>query len=68
MWWDLVACGAAAPAAFIMLLIADYVLHHAFLIFVPWCLFILYLGFIEPHFGVGVGLALWVMLARQMRN
>jgi hypothetical protein len=66
--WDLLGCGAATVAAFIMLLISDYVLHHAFLIFIPWCLFILYLGFVEPHFGVGMGLALWVILVGQMRG
>ena len=68
LWWDLVGCGAATLAAFIMLLISDYVFHHAFLIFIPWCLFILYLGFVEPHFGVGMGLALWVILVGQMRG
>ncbi len=68
LWGDLLGCGAATLAAFIMLLISDYVFHHAFLIFIPWCLFILYLGFVEPHFGVGMGLALWVMLVGQMRG
>ena len=67
-WWDLLGCGAATVAAFFMLFICDYVFHHAFLIFIPWCLLILYLGFVEPHFGVGMGLALWVILASQMRG
>jgi hypothetical protein len=66
--WDLLGCGAATLAAFLMLLISDYVLHHAFLIFIPWCLFILYLGFVEPHFGVGMGVALWGMLGMQLRS
>jgi hypothetical protein len=68
LWWDLLGCGAATLAAFLMLLISDYVLHHAFLIFIPWCLLILYLGFVEPHFGVGTGLALWGMIGMQLRG
>jgi hypothetical protein len=66
--WDLLGCGAATVAAFLMLFISDYVFHHAFLVFIPWCLLIFYLGFVEPHFGVGMGLALWVILVGQMRG
>jgi hypothetical protein len=59
-------CVAGAFGAFFLLLITDYVMHHAPLVFIPWIIFLIYFAFVEPHLAVGLGLALWYMLASQM--
>jgi len=61
-------CLVAAVAGFFLLLIADYVFHHARLVFVLWFILLIGLILVEPHFAVGMGLALWVMLEEQLRG
>lgn len=61
-------CGAGALGAFFLLLVTDYVLHHAPLVFILWFIFLIYFAFVQPHFAVGLGLALWFMLASQLRG
>jgi len=61
-------CVVGAFGAFFLLLITDYVLHHAPLVFIPWFIFLIYFAFVQPHFAVGLGLALWFMLASQLRS
>jgi hypothetical protein len=38
------------------------------LVFVLWFILLIGLILVEPHFAVGMGLALWVMLAEQLRD
>ena len=59
-------CVVGAFGAFILLLITDYVFHHAPLVFIPWFIFLIYFAFVQPHFAVGLGLALWCILASQL--
>jgi len=61
-------CAAAAFAGFFLLLVSDYVFHHAPLVFIPWSAALIYFAIIQPHFAVGLGLALWYMLALQLRD
>jgi len=61
-------CVAGAFAAFFLLLVTDYVLHHAPLVFIPWTIFLIYFAIVQPHFGVGLGAALWYVLAMQLRG
>jgi hypothetical protein len=61
-------CVVGAWGAFFLLLITDYVLHHARLVFIPWFISLIYFSFVEPHLAVGLGLALWYMLASQLRG
>jgi hypothetical protein len=65
---NFLGCVAGALGAFFLLLIADYVFHHAPLAFIPWIIFLIYLAFVQPHFAVGLGLALWFMLATQLKG
>ena len=48
--------------------VTDYVFHHAPLIFIPWFILIIYFAILQPHFAVGLGIALWWMLASQLRG
>jgi len=64
-WPSLLGCVGAAFGAFFLLLVTDYVFHHAPLVFIPWFIFLIYFAFIQPHFAVGLGLALWFILASQ---
>ena len=64
-WPSLLGCVGGAFGAFILLLITDYVFHHAPLVFIPWFIFLIYFAFIQPQFAVGLGLALWFILASQ---
>jgi len=65
---SLLGCAAGAAGSFFLLLVTAYVFHHAPLVFIPWFIFIIYFAFIQPHFAVGLGLALWGMLASQLRG
>jgi hypothetical protein len=65
---SLLGCAVAAFGAFFLLLITDYVFHHAFLVFIPWFIALISFAVIQPHFGVGLGLALWFMLVSQLRS
>ncbi|MFZ0960391.1 MAG: hypothetical protein WAO35_05760 [Terriglobia bacterium] len=61
-------CVAGAFGAFFLLLFTDYLLHHARLVFIPWFLFLIYFAIIEPHLGVGLGLALGFIVVGQLRS
>ena len=63
---SLLGCVAGALGAFFLLLVTDYVLHHAPLVFIPWFILLIYFAFVQPHFAVGLGLALWGMLASEL--
>ncbi len=65
---SVLGCVVAAFGAFFLLLITDYVFHHAFLVFIPWFIALIYFAIIQPHLGVGLGLALWFMLVTQQRS
>ena len=61
-------CVVGVFAAFFLLLVSDYVFHHAPLVFIPWIIALIYFAFVQPHFAVGLGLALWFMLASQLQG
>ena len=65
---DLFGCTVGAFGGFFLLLIADYLLHHARLVLIPWIIFLIALACIEPHAAVGLGLALWYMLGSQFTS
>lgn len=61
-------CLAGTAAAFVLLMVTAYVFHHAPLVFLPWFILVVYLAYIQPHFGVGMGVALWLMMVEQLRG
>src|SRR5579863_5666905 len=63
---DLLGCVVGAFGGFFLLIIADYLLHHARLVFIPWMIVISTYSAYEPHLSVGLGAALWFMLATQL--
>ena len=63
---SVMGCIAGGFGAFFLLLITDYLFHHARLVFIPWFIGLIYFAIIEPHLAVGMGLALWCMLASQL--
>lgn len=65
---DLLGCFVGVFGGFFLLVIADYLLHHARLVFIPWIIFLLVLAFVQPHSAIGLGLALWYMFASQLGN
>lgn len=65
---SLLGCAVGAVGAFFLLLITDYVLHHARIVFIFWFISLIYCAFIQPHLAVGLGLALWFMLATQLQG
>lgn len=65
---SVVGCVVGAFGGFFLLLITNYVLHHAPLVFIPWFISLIYFAFVQPHLAVGLGLALWFMLATQLRG
>ena len=65
---SVLGCVVGAFGGFFLLLITDYVLHHAPLVFIPWFICLVYFAFIQPHLAVGLGVALWFMLASQLRS
>ena len=64
-WLDLLGCVVGAFGGFFLLLIADYLLHHARLVLLPWIILLFVLAFFEPHAAIGMGLALGYMVASQ---
>jgi hypothetical protein len=65
---SILGCAGGAFGGIFLLLITDYVLHHAPLVFIPWIICLIYLAIIHPPLAVGLGLALWWMLALQLRS
>jgi hypothetical protein len=61
-------CIVGVFGAFFLLLVTDYVFHHAPRVFIVWFIFLVYFAFVEPHFAVGLGLALWGMFVSQLRS
>jgi hypothetical protein len=65
---DVLGCVVGGFAGFFLLLTTDYLLHHARLVFIPWSIGLIYFACIQPHLGVGLGLAMFYMLASQFRS
>jgi len=61
-------CLLAAAISLFVLLLTDYVFHHAPLVFIPFCLFLFVLGFIQPHFGIGMGVVLWGVAVKALKE
>ena len=65
---SLLGCAVATFGAFFLLLVTDYLLHHARLVFLPWTIVLIYFAIIQPHLGVGLGLALGYIVVEQGRS
>ena len=65
---SVLGCAAGVFAGFLILLICDYLLHHAPLVFIPWVLCVIYFAIFQPHFGMGLGLSIWCLLASNLRG
>ena len=65
---SVLGCVVGAFGGFFLLLLTDYLLHHARLVFVPFLISLIFFAVIQPHLGVGLGLALWYMLYTQLRG
>jgi hypothetical protein len=63
---DFLGCLIGAFGGFFLLIVSAYVFHHARLVFIPWFIMLIYIGIIQPHFAVGMGLAFWAMVASEM--
>lgn len=61
-------CLIAIPAGLLLLLLADYTLHHARLVFVMVLAMLVFWSIASPAFSVGLGLALVGMVIRQSRG
>ena len=59
---DLLGCVVGAFGGFFLLIIADYLLHHARFILIPWLLAIVTFAVLEPHLSVGLSASLWFIL------
>lgn len=62
---NVLGCGVGAVGGFFIWLVTDYVFHHARLVSIPWFVSLVYFAYLQPHFAVGMGLALWFMTASQ---
>ena len=67
-WLSVLGCVGAAFGSFFLLIVTTYVYHHAPLVFIPWFISLVYFSMINPYLGVGIGLALWWMLASQLSS
>ena len=65
---SILGCVVGAFGGFFLLLITDYLFHHARLVFIPWFASLIYFACIQPHLAVGLGIALWFMMATQLRG
>lgn len=65
---DVFGCVVGGFGGYFLLLITDYLLHHARLVFIPWSIGLVCFACIQPHLGVGLGLALMFMIASQLRS
>ena len=65
-WLSVLLCVVGAFGAFFLLIVSDYVFHHAPLVFIPFFIFLIYFTIINPYLAVGMGLALWGMLRSQL--
>ena len=65
-WLSVLLCVVGAFGAFFLLIVSDYVFHHAPLVFIPFFISLIYFTIINPYLAVGMGLALWGMLASQL--
>jgi hypothetical protein len=65
---QLLHCALAVPGALVLLLIADYTLHHARLAFLIVLAMFVMLAVISPSFCVGLGVALAGITLKQLRG
>jgi Ankyrin repeats (many copies) len=50
-------------ACLVLLFLSDYLLHHAFIVFVLFSTLWVLLAIVEPHFGMGIGLTVLAVLS-----
>jgi hypothetical protein len=65
---DSLGCVVGAFGGFFLLLITDYLLHHARLAFIPWLVSLFVFAALQPHLGVGLGVGLFFMVATQLKS
>lgn len=63
-----VYCLIAIPAGLLLLLVADYTLHHARLVFLMVLAILAFWSIASPAFSVGLGLGLTGMVITQSRR
>jgi|HubBroStandDraft_5_1064220.scaffolds.fasta_scaffold1342522_1 hypothetical protein len=61
-------CGVGAVGGFFLLLVAEYILLHARLVFIPLIVVLIYFAIIQPHFAVGLGVALGIVAVTDARS
>jgi hypothetical protein len=62
---DSLGCVVGAFGGFFLLIIADYLLHHARLALIPWLFAVIAFAVFEPHLSLGLSASLWFILATQ---
>lgn len=67
-WTQAAYCLLSIPAALVLLLLADYTLHHARLVFLMVLAIFVLLGIASPSFCVGLGIALSGVVLTQFRR
>jgi cell division protein FtsW (lipid II flippase) len=67
-WPQAVYCLVSIPAALLLLMLADYTLHHARIVFLMVLAIFVLLGIASPSFCVGLGVGLTGMVLTQFRR
>lgn len=67
-WPQAVYCLLSIPAALILLMLADYTLHHARIVFVMVLAIFVLLGVASPSFCVGLGIGISGIVFTQFRR
>jgi hypothetical protein len=67
-WTQVVYCLLSIPAALVLLMLADYTLHHARIAFLIVLAILVLLGMTSPSFCVGLGAGLTGMVLTQFRR
>jgi hypothetical protein len=67
-WTQAGYCLLSIPAALLLLMLADYTLHHARIAFLMVLAILVLLGLTSPSFCVGLGAGLTGMVLTQLRR
>jgi hypothetical protein len=67
-WTQVVYCLLSIPAALLLLMLADYTLHHARIAFLMVLAILVLLGIASPSFCVGLGAGLTGVVLTQLRR
>ena len=67
-WLQALYCVLSIPAALILLMLADYTLHHARIVFLMVLAIFVLLGIASPSFCIGLGVGLTGVVLAQFRR